>query len=606
MTAETERIPLHILLILGVGFLAWSNSFHGPFVFDDLTSIVNNHAIRELQRFFTDPSVFMAFPRRFLGYLSLALNYRVGGLATEGYHVVNLSLHLASALTLYAFCRMLCQTPYMAASSSFSVSPHLSLTAALLFVAHPIQTQAVTYVTQRFTVIATLFYLLTLVCYLRSRPGQADDEDPGRSPVWYGSAILCAICAMLSKEISFTLPFAVGLLECSFFRSNIRQRMTRLMPFIALLTIIPLVTLFGPSHEPQLLAALRGLPSPATGSISHSDYLTTQPAVFATYLRLILLPVNQTLDYDYPLFHSLAAAQVTGGIILIVALIGLACCLYRQSVNHAARLIGFGIFWFLLTLAVEGFVPLDDLINEHRLYLPSVGAAIAAAGIMALLPSRKATRSMAIASGIVITLLAVSTWMRNLVWSDEILLWSDAVTKAPGKARPHYNLGTVLSKKGLVDAAEQEFQAALAIDPQHAKARYNLGVLRASRGDTAAAKSDYEAALRLEPTLAEAHNSLGALLAAEGRLNEALAAYNKALQLMPNLADARNNLGAALAASGDLDGAATELTIAIGLSPGSASYHENQARVYGLKGMKEDAGKELRIAESLREKQGIR
>ncbi len=597
---EPDPTPLHILIILGVGFLAWSNSFHGPFVFDDLPSIVNNSLIRELDRFFTDPSVFLAFPRRFLGYLSLAVNFKIGGLATEGYHIVNLLLHLSSTLALYAFCRMLLRTPYLAASPSVGGSPHLSLIAALLFVAHPIQTQAVTYITQRFTVIATLFYLLALTCYLRSRTGQADDAV---SPAWYASAILCAICAMLSKEIAFTLPIAVGLLECFFF-SGMRRRITRLGPFFALLAIIPLLILFGNSHAPQQVTH-RWIPPLQTG-ISQSDYLTTQPAVFATYLRLMLVPVNQTLDYDYPLVRSLAEPQAAGGLILLLALTLLACCLYRQTANLGARLTAFGIFWFLLALSVESFVPLDDLINEHRLYLPSAGAAIAAAGFLSLLARRVSARSIAITSGIIITLLALTTWKRNLVWSDEILLWSDAVAKAPGKARPHYNLGTVLSNRGVVDAAEEEFKAALAIDPQHAKARYNLGVLRASRGDTAEAKTHYETALRLEPSLAEAHNSLGVLLAAQGRLPEAIGAYRDALKLMPNLADARNNLGAALAAAGDLEGAAVELAMAIGLSADNASYHENLARVYELQGMKEKAGEEMRFAESLRKKRGIR
>ena len=594
--SEERQLPLHLLLILSVRFLAYSNSFFSPFVFDDRHTIVTNPFIRHLGAFFTDPAIFISMPRRFLGYLTLALNYRMGGLAVTGYHAFNLALHLATAVLLYCFCRTLCRTPIVTPEGDPPLSLRTSLYAALIFVAHPVQTQAVTYITQRFTVLATLFYVLTALLFLRGRLC-TDAGRPIRAVAgWYGGAFAAAICAMLSKEISFTLPLALLLIDCTFFRATTRQRLIRLGPFLSLLALIPLLSLLNGGRAGELAALFRG----------EHDYLVTQPAVIATYIRLILLPIGQRLDYDYPLYHSLATPRVLAGMLLILTLCALAGLLYRRSraagsspAAGCLRLAAFGICWFFLALGVESVIPLNDLINEHRLYLPSVGGALAAGGVLTILEKRLSRRAVGITVGCVVFLLAATTWKRNLVWSDELLLWSDAVAKAPGKARPHYNLGTVLSRRGLLDAAEHEFRAALAIDPGHAASLYNLGVILAAKGDTAGARADYEAALRLDPGLAEAHNSLGTLYSAEGEQEKAIACYRTAIRLDPDLADPHNNLGAALGANDDLNGALTEIEKAIQLAPDRASYHENLARVYELKGWKAKAVEERQAAARL-------
>lgn len=562
-THSDSRLALQLLLILGTGILAWSNSLTAPFVFDDLTTIVDNPLIRTPGRFLSDPSLFLAEPRRFLGYLTFALNYRFGGLDSTGYHAVNLALHICSALALYALVRSLSRND---PADTFPAP----LAASLLFVAHPVQTQAVTYITQRFTVLATLFCILALLCYAIARQG----EMSGRGLAWYGAGIAAAACAMFSKEIAFSLPVAVILLEFCLFPGDFRRSVLLCAPFAALLGI-PLLML-APATDPELLllkrVAASGSPTPAL-----AEYLLTQPAVFATYLRLLFLPINQTLDYDYPITRSLAEPGAITGLVLLLSLAGLALCLSRGK-EFNRRLAGFGILWFLISLSVEAATPLADLINEHRLYLPSAGAALCIASLLRLAAPRMNPRMLKRVFLGAVLLLAAATWKRNLAWSDEMLLWSDAVAKAPGKARPHYNLGTVLSARGLTTAAEQEFLAALAIEPAHARARYNLGVLKYARGDVAGARADYEASLRIDPTLAEAYNSMGALLSAEGRVKEAIGYFREAIRIAPLRADSRNNLGAALAAAGDTAEAMKEFREAVRFDPSNRAYRENLER----------------------------
>jgi len=590
----------HVLLIVAIGLFAYSDSFFVPFAFDDRWTIVTNPRIRELSRFFTDPAIFSAFPRRFLGFLSLALNYRLGGLAVAGYHAVNLALHLATALLFYRFCRLLLD---LRAAETSTATRLATLLPPLLFVAHPVQTQAVTYITQRFTLLAALLYLLSCTLYLSFHRRREEGGPLRRLAPWYGGALLAGLCAMFAKEIAFTLPLAICLLECALFRGTLRQRLCRLGPFLALLPVIPLLTLLSGGHE-QELAVLAG--APAVSSLpTREAYLSTQPAVLVTYLRLLLLPVDQTLDYDFPLYRSPLAPQVLAGIGLAALFLAAAVLLFRRSAPFA-RQAAVGICWFFLTLAVEAIVPLADVINEHRLYLPSIGMALVAGASAGALAERFSPRPVIAAAAAVLLLLTAATWQRNLTWGDELLLWSDATAKAPGKARPHYNLGVVLSRRGLLDAAENEFRQALAIDPRHARARYNLGVIRASRGEYAAARSDYEAALALDPALAEAHNALGSLRAASGDLAQAIASYREAIRLDPTLADARNNLGAALAATGRTDAAIIEIESAVRLNPENADYRRNLARAYDLLGLREKAALERARADALEKGDGRR
>ncbi|MBI5657562.1 MAG: tetratricopeptide repeat protein [Geobacter sp.] len=605
----TARQPaFHLLLIVAIGLFAYSDSFIVPFVFDDRWTIVTNPQIRDLSRFFTDPAIFAAFPRRFLGFLTLALNYRLGGLEVAGYHAVNLALHLATALLFYRFCGLL---PDLRSAGASTATRLAMLIPPLLFVAHPVQTQAVTYITQRFTLLAALLYLLSCTLYLDAGRKREAGEPPRRIAPRYGGALLAGLCAMFAKEIAFTLPLAICLLECALFRGTLRQRLCRLGPFLALLPVIPLLTLLSGGHE-QELAVLAGAPA-ASSLPAREAYLFTQPAVLVTYLRLLLLPVDQTLDYDFPLYRSLLAPPVLAGIGLAAALLAAAAMLFRRSMKEPngesalfARQAAVGICWFFLTLAVESIVPLADVINEHRLYLPSLGMALVAGAAAGAMAERFSPRPVIATAAAIVLLLATAAWQRNLTWGDELLLWSDAAAKAPGKARPHYNLGVVLSRRGLLDAAENEFRQAIAIDPRHARARYNLGVIRASRGEYAAARSDYEAALALDPALAEAHNALGSLRAATGNLEGAISSYRQALRLDPTLADARNNLGAALAATGRTEAAIIEIESAVRLNPENAAYHDNLARAYDLLGLRKKASLERACADALKEQSNRR
>ncbi|MHB8709188.1 MAG: hypothetical protein ACYC9I_09960, partial [Desulfuromonadales bacterium] len=252
----------HILLIVGLGILAYSNSFGVPFVLDDLESIVQNEAIRSLGNFLPGGAGLDFHFRRWVAYFSFALNYRFGGLGVTGYHLVNLVVHLGTAALVYALVRLTFRTPVLAGSRLSPQAGIVALLAALFFVVHPVQTQAVTYIVQRLTSLCTFFYLLSLVLYAwgrlrmeeslgRDTTGNGTGQPPVPSPrsplFWlpFAGSLLAAVLAMFTKEIAFTLPLAALLFEFSFFRGEHRKRLLLLLPLLLTLAIIPMLVLTG-------------------------------------------------------------------------------------------------------------------------------------------------------------------------------------------------------------------------------------------------------------------------------------------------------------------------------------------------------------------------
>ena len=199
-------------LIVFIGCLAYAPAFHAPFQYDDFKGMLDKPYVQDL-RYLGDWSLARqfaaehAFRVRFIGFLSFALNYALHGDAVEGYHVVNLAIHLVNALLVYCFVRLTFRTPFFGVQcSTFEVqgskpatfllppSSFIPLFAALLFVSHPVQTQAVTYIVQRIASLATLFCLATVVLYIKARLAIEEEGWKGRGALWYAAAPSAAPC----------------------------------------------------------------------------------------------------------------------------------------------------------------------------------------------------------------------------------------------------------------------------------------------------------------------------------------------------------------------------------------------------------------------------
>ncbi len=583
-----------IVLITFAGLLIYANSLTSPFMFDDLDSIVANEIIESPANFFTNSKGYYFLPNRYISYLSFALNYHFDGHNVVGYHVVNLAIHLLNAALVYVLLRLMFQTPFLTscrkpqvthavAQSSFlnriltlslPTQELLPLLAALLFVVHPVQTQAVTYIVQRSTSLTMLWYLLSLWFYLKARliadpvsTGEHDTrnqvEQPTRqSIVFLASSFLMAVLAMKTKEIAFTLPIAALLFEVMFLSGRWTKRCLYWLPLSVTLLIIPLTlfvheTEFSPDTELDIDQKFR-----VDTSISRTDYLFTQFRVIMTYLRLLVFPVQQNLDYDYRIFSQFLSTPIVLSFVLLAVLFVSAIHLFfytqkgrdqsvRDSDDHDGaevithqshdplvsilelRLISFGILWFFLTLSVESsFVPIVDVIMEHRLYLPSFGAAIVFAAIFSLVQRHLAGRAQMIFSCcliLIVLTLGYATWHRNQVWSDPVRMWSDVVAKSPDKARPYNNLGFSFIEAGRLSEAVDVLSRSIELAPRHPHAYHNMGRALILSGQSQSSIPYLKKAISLKPDFLDAYISLAAAY------NQAGQPLNTIALLEPNL-----------------------------------------------------------------------
>ncbi len=637
-------IPLFLIAI--VGFIVYSNSLHVPFVFDDERAIQENPIIKNIGNFFSNATGYAYNPRRFIGYLTIAANYALGGLNVTGYHIFNLAVHVANALSVYALVVLTFRTPYMRNSSiSTSCRPIAFFTAAL-FVVHPIQTQAVTYIIQRLTSLATLLYLLSLVAYIKWRlmkeQTKAKAREEASTSAWYFLSIILAVLAMKTKENAFTLPIVVVLYEFFFFRLPIRKRLLFLVPILVTLVIIPLSLVNVDKPLGETLSDVSEITKIQT-DISRWDYLMTEFRVIVTYVRLLVFPINQNLDYNYPIYRSLFAPSVLFSFLFLLSLFVLGLYLFRRSARDDSenglglRLVSFGIIWFFITLSVESsIIPIVDVIFEHRAYLPSVGLINAFVTAVVVFRDKLGLRKISVMKtvtpllAVIVLLFGLATFSRNMVWNDAGTLWMDVAEKSPAKARAIYNLGQVYDVRGAVEEAARLYRTAIRLDPylvhpynnlgniyekqgriqeairlykqaillypEDAIARANLGAVYAKQGRFAEAITELTLAIKIKPDYAIAHNNLGNVYSERGYLDDAVREYRKAIETKGDFAGAHNNLGLVYAKQGFLNEAAEEFRLAVRFEPGSVDAHNNLGMAYMKQGNFDAALREFRRA----------
>jgi tetratricopeptide (TPR) repeat protein len=490
------------LLVTLVGLAAYANTFAVPFQYDDLVVLLGEPRITG---FAPSPASL-----RFLGDLSFALCYRLFGERTPGYHLVNLAIHLANALLVYALVQRLARTEAGRGSVLERERHAIGAVAALLFVAHPLQTQAVTYIVQRYTSLAACFFLLAIVSYLGSRI----EPRRGRAAAWYALFLAATVAALWTKENAWTLPLVVVTAESLLFRAPLRERLRHLSPFIAGAIALMIAAL----ASGLTLARLDALTRVDT-AMPRTHYLLTQLVVVADYLRLLALPWGQNLDPDVPIRESLLQPPVLAALLLHATLVASAIWAARTGRARAPALlaVSLGVAWFYETLLVESsIIPIVDVMYEHRVYLPSVGLFVAAAVLLALLPLPAWSGRKTVATAAVVLLLAALTFARNRVWRDDLSLWTDAAAGSPHKARPLNNVGVAYASRGDPRAAASWFARAMAADPTYSKAWFNLGEALQQQGRCDLAMSHYERFALAHPGYAEVFARLAACSAAIG------------------------------------------------------------------------------------------
>ena len=553
-----QLLTLGVLGLFLLGTVIYSNILHAPFVYDDRGTIVENETIKSLAESFVNTS-----NNRFIGLLSFAFNYAIGGLNVLGYHIVNNLIHIINAFFVYYFVILVFKTPKMATSKLSK--EFIAFSASFIFISHPLQTQAVTYITQRFTSMATMFYLISVVCYLKARLGsggqkkEVKNEGPSQSfsnikfPIFYIISFVSAILAIKTKEIASTLPFAIVICELYFFGLDNKKlrRFVYLLPILITLLIIPLGTLNFKESLGDIAADVDYM-SRETANISRTDYVITQFKVIMTYIRLLFFPINQNLDYDYPIYKTIFSLDIFLSLSGILCIIAIAVWTYKR-----VRLVSFGIVWFFLALSIEsGIIPIRDVINEHRVYLPSIGFFITCvAALDQTLSARKIKIGLVV---ILISILSLSTYSRNSIWRDPKLLWEDVIAKAPNNSRAYNNLGVVYKERKEFDKANEQFEKSLRANRNYTAVYYNLGDVQYRLGNYENAVAYLNQALtgKLNPQLhLDILNKLGRTYSAMGQTKKAIETFEEAIKLFPSSMVLLNNLGVQYMKNNQIDSA---------------------------------------------------
>ncbi len=563
--------PIGLAAILLLGILIYSNSFNCSFHFDDTFNIVNNTNIRDL----SDVNAWWNIsPNRPVAFFTFALNYHFNQLDVWGWHLVNLAIHLSNALLVWGLTLLIFSSPVMKDQPIARHKRTLALLTAFLFVSHPLATQSVTYIVQRMTSLAALFYLLSLVLYARAR---LSDTSPALKYGLFAGAFVSGVLALFTKENAFTLPFALLLLEFFFFRENkvtLNFRDRRIIWLLAVLLGGLLIMLQKFSF--RLLDPIAPEIANDYRTITSLHYLLTQFSVIVKYIGLLILPVNQSFDYDFPLSNSLFEIRTLLSFCFLLSLFGLGVYLFNRN-----RIISFCIFWFFLTLSIESsIIPINDLIFEHRTYLPSFGFfLLLSTGLVQGLWDRYRTVAMAVFIGIIAS-NAFLSFQRNKVWKDEFTLLSDMILKSPEKARGYNNRGNIYSRDGKYELGLKDFNQAIKVQPNYVDAYYNRGNAYYRQNKYELALNDFNKAIELAPDHPQAYNNRGSVFYGAKKYEQAINDFNKAIELKPALSDAYINRGNVFYAEKKYEQAIQDFNKAIDLKPGAADAYYNRGNVY--------------------------
>lgn len=376
--AGAKKHLLAVLLISIIATAIYSNSLDCSFHFDDQHAIVENYAIHR----FDLKQIFFSSNRPILD-LTLAINYHFGKLNVFGYHLVSLLLHISNGIMLYFILLWTANLPSMKEKYQ-ERSYRIGLYASLIFIAHPIQTQAVTYIISRSSVLATAFYLLTLILFIRAfRARSKEQRAEGKeqetirskpSVPYVVGAFLASCLGMGSKQIAATLPLTLLIYDFYFISDgDWKVLKDHYKIHLAMFSTIAVTVYLSASGLQKFVSFdyAKGVPMPFGDSLTSWQYFLTQLHVIPYYIKLLFIPTNLNLDYDWPITRSIDLPTVLF-FILLAAIAGFGIWAFRRF-----RLLSFGIIWFFVTLSVtSSFVVIYDVIFEHRLYLPSIGFAL--------------------------------------------------------------------------------------------------------------------------------------------------------------------------------------------------------------------------------------
>jgi tetratricopeptide (TPR) repeat protein len=596
-----DRVGLRLWLIVVAGALAYANSLAGPFILDDIPTIVGNQSIRSVSALRTvlTPPRGLPVAGRPLVNLSFAVNYAIGGVDVFGYHLVNVIVHLLCAVVLFGIVRRtltLRPVPRLQARAA-----DLALATALIWVLHPLNTDAVDYVTQRTESMMALFYLSTLYCSIRAQVGPAK---AGRHVRWAAGAVVSCALGMACKESMVTAPIVVALYDRIFlfesWRDALRVRGRLYSALAATWVVLAVLVWSGP----------RGHSAGLSTGVTPATYLANQAVFVVRYLQLAIWPRALVVNYGVP--HVMTTGDVLPGAAVVIAV------LLATALALATRpAVGFLGAWVIVTLApTSTIIPIaTEVAAERRMYLPLAALAALAVVVSEELWHRGGRARFSRVAGVTVlasvaALLGARTVLRNQEYTSALRL-AQTVVDRTGSGVGHAMVGEKLAAAGRTEEAVAELRLAVR---DHPLARYALGraLFDARRFEEAAAElrtfvheqpellevlsarmligralielgqhmnavAEFEEVLRLVPSYNDAHGGLADALFALEEYERAAVHYREFLTRHPTDLAALTKLGVAHVSAGHADEAVPLFRRAVELNPGSEEARRNLA-----------------------------
>lgn len=560
MRTRGNAVPVLVAIVTVAAFLPALRA--GFVTWDDNRNFLDNAAWRglgpaQLRWMWTTFHMGHYVP---LAWMTLGLDYVLGGMDATGYHLHNVILHAVNAMLVYAVAlRILRLVRPSTDSESPSALEFPAAFAALLFSVHPLRVESVAWITERRDVLSMAFCLVSVLCYLKHA-----ERGTARSR-WFWFSLAAFAAALLSKATSMSLPAVLFLLNIyplrrvggrvGFTTPSARGVYLELLPFGLLAAAIAALSIIA-------------LDPPAQLSIGAKLAVSAYSLTF--YLVKSIVPTNLAPLYEMPKAIDPSSARYLASAVVAVGLTIGAWAIRRRRPGVTAA-------WFtflVIVLPMLGIVQNGPQIAADRYtYHAAPALAILAGGGLARWRVSPAVR--AIVAGVPIILLGVLTWRQTFVWQSSERLWTRVLEVDPASSIAEIALGDLMIAEGRVDEAVHHYGRGVELDPTFAGGFNNLGVALAKQGRSAAAVERYSQAVALNPAFADAHNNWGIALSQQGDVAGAIAHFRQAIALDSTNADTEVNFGNAIVRHGQPAEAIAHYARAAALRPGHPDTHLN-------------------------------
>lgn len=561
-----------IFLIILLVLIVYGNSLSNPFIWDDLILIVENSQIKHLLNVFKALTSSLASDQqpvpcsgnitiyyRPIQTLAYMVDYAVFRLKPWGYHLSNILLHTICTILVYALVML------------FAKDKTISLITSILFMVHPIHTEAVTYIAGRADTLAAIFFLLALIAYIKYV------SSPKLKYLLFFS--LSYILSLISKEVTLALPFIIILYNFCFLSKDEGFKFNKAAVACFIITAIYIVAsflLFG--FQKTHLVVYKS---------SFLFRIITAIKAFFLYLGLLIFPRDMHMERIAPIIKSVWDISGILSVLAFLIVLALIVRMWQRS-----KLFFFATFWFLINFFPISGIPfrLTAIMAEHWMYIPSIGYFLVLALFLRNLEKRRVLKrdKVVLITSILTLSYSLLTMKQNTVWAKPIKFFERLIRYSPTSSKPYSNLGMLYQEKNDYLKAIQYYNKSLEIKPNDL-VRNQIGLIYIETDQLQKAEELFNEILENNPQYANAYTNLGNIYIKKGRHEEAIAFFKKAIEINPQNSKFHDNLGLAYLELGDLSSAQKELELAIRLNPDNAEAYNNLGNLSSQKGLDDEA-----------------